>query len=506
MITNRSYKVVVAEDEIPILDNLVSKIKSLSLPFHIVGTATNGKDALDLIKEYHADILFTDIRMPMMDGLELTKEAKEFNPNLKIVIVSGYNEFEYAQQSIRYGVMDYLLKPIKIETLEETSQKIYESLEKSYQDTTCHIITNQLSGKANSKTLPYEFKNQRFYMYLVCLGNLYENCSNILHMDEIHTLWEHLDLHHTLQDALLPNTAWWVIDEKFPNCKVIITSATKSNSGKSLHHTLTSKLEGKIDITFCASISSILFHEIWEMAQKLRFTLRNNLILCRSKFFLEGQVYAPSTTVQNKTNAFITNIPAMLKKGMQASLVPSLRNLFILYNEEGVPQDYLENKLRDIVSSMCEEAETKECYQKRLCEHIANSKDKQTLYNQICLILEELIEQNSEITMDTRQLYLDIKKYIEVNYHSPITVETIAELYHFSTSYISRIFRKYHGMPPFKYLLSLRMEEAKLLILNNEELNISLISEMVGYTDSHYFSRIFHKATGMSPSEFKKIT
>ncbi|HBY71772.1 MAG TPA: DNA-binding response regulator, partial [Lachnospiraceae bacterium] len=157
MIANRTYKVVVAEDEIPILDNLVGKIKSLPLPFTIVGTATNSLDALDLIKEHKSDILITDIRMPIMDGLELTKEAKQVNPSLKIVIISGYSEFEYAQQSIRYGVTDYLLKPIKIETLEETLQNICRNLEKIYHDTTCNIITNQLSGKTNSKTLPYEF-------------------------------------------------------------------------------------------------------------------------------------------------------------------------------------------------------------------------------------------------------------------------------------------------------------------------------------------------------------
>lgn len=506
MITNRTYKVVIAEDEIPILENLVGKIKSLSLPFHIVGTATNGSDALDLVKEYHADLLFTDIRMPIMDGLTLTKEAKDYNPNLKIVIVSGYNEFDYAQQSIRYGVTDYLLKPVKIDTLEEISQKIFDSLEKNYQDTTCHIMTNQLSGNSNSKTLPYEFKNQRFYMYLVCLGNLYENCSNMLLMNEFHELWEQLDLQSSLQNSLLPGTAWWIIDEKFPNCKVMITTATKSNSGKSFHHTLSSKLEGKINLTVCATSSSILFHEIWEIAQRLRFTLRDNLVPCQSKYFIEGQVYSPSPSIQNKTNAFLTNIPTLIKKGMQASLKPSLKNLFLLYDAEGVPQQFLENKLQDIIWALCDDAEIQENYQKKLSENIANTKDKLSFYNQISQVLEELIEQSSEITLDTKQLYIDIRKYIEVNYHSPITVETLAELYHFSPSYISRIFRKYHGMPPFKYLLSLRIEEAKQLILNNEELNISLISEMVGYTDPHYFSRIFHKTTGMSPSEFKRFS
>ncbi len=506
MIENRTYKVVVAEDEIPILDNLVGKIKSLPLPFTIAGTAANGRDALDLIKKHKPDILITDIRMPIMDGLELTKEAKKVNSSLKVVIVSGYNEFEYAQQSIRNGVTDYLLKPIKIETLEETFQKIYQNLEKAYHDTTCHIITNQLSGKANSKTLPYEFNEQKFYMYLVCLGNLYENCSNELYMVQFQKLWEYLDLQTTLQNTLLPGTPWWIIDEKYPNCKIIITSATKSNTGKSLHHLLCMKLQDKIEITLCSTVSSILFHKIWETAQKLRFTLRNNLIPCKSKFLLEGQVYSPSAALLNKTNAILTNIAMMKKSENMSSLIPSIKNLFFYYQAEGVTQEFLESKLKDILQSICEEPEVMESYQKRIYEIIANSKVQQELYEHICLALEEIVLQYAETAMDTRQLYNDIKKYIEVNYRFPITVETIAENYHFSTSYISRIFRKYHGMPPFKYLMSLRMEEAKQLILNNDDLNISLISEMVGYTDPHYFSRIFHKTTGMSPSEFKRMS
>lgn len=505
MITNRTYKVVVAEDEIPILDNLVGKIKSLALPFSIVGTATNGGDALDLIKEHKVDILFTDIRMPIMDGLELTKEAKQVNPNLKIVIISGYNEFEYAQQSIRYGVSDYLLKPIKIETLEETCQKIYQNLEQSYHDTTCHIITNQLSGNTNSKTLPYEFNKQKFYMYLVCLGNLYENCSNELHMVKFQELWDYLDLESTLQNVLLPGTPWWIIDEKYPNCKIIITTATKSNSGKSLHHLLCAKMQDKIEITLCATASSILFHKIWETAQKLRFTLKNNLIPCKSKFLLEGQIYSPSATLLNKTNAILNSIVMMKKREKMSCLIPSIKNLFSHYQVEGVSQEFLESKLKDLLQSICEDPEVLESYQKRIYEIIANSKKQKELFRHICMVLEEIVLQYTETTMDTKQLYNDIKQYIEVNYRSPITVETIAEYYHFSTSYISRIFRKYHGVPPFKYILSLRMEEAKQLILNNDDLNISLISEMVGYTDPHYFSRIFSKMTGMSPSEFKRM-
>ncbi|HBY71774.1 MAG TPA: hypothetical protein DEG06_05970, partial [Lachnospiraceae bacterium] len=167
--------------------------------------------------------------------------------------------------------------------------------------------------------------------------------------------------------------------------------------------------------------------------------------------------------------------------------------------------EFLESKLKDLLQLIFEEPEGFESYQKRIYEIIANSKIQQELFDDICLVLEEIVVQYTDTAMDTQQLYTDIKKYIEVNYRSPITVETIAENFHFSTSYISRIFRKYHGIPPFQYLLSLRMEEAKQLIMNNDDLNISLIAEMVGYSDPHYFSRIFRKTTGMSPSEFKRM-
>lgn len=505
MISNRTYKVVVAEDEIPILDNLVGKIKSLAMPFTIVGTATNGKDALDLIQQHMADILFTDIRMPIMSGIELTKEAKLINTNIKVVIISGYNEFEYAQQSIRYGVSDYILKPIKIEALEETSKKIYQSLEETYHDITYNIITNQLSGNTNSKTLPYEFKNQKFYMYLVCLGNLYDNCSNMLYMEQFQTFWDTLDLQSTLQSSLLPGTAWWIIDEKYPNCKIIITSATKSNSGKSIHRLLCTKLKDGIKTTLCETTSSILFHEIWETAHKLRLTLKNNLVPCKSKYIIAGQTYCPLVATTNKTTTTLTNIPIMLNKGCISNIISVIKNLFLHYQEVDVTQEFIESKLKDLIQCVCEEAEIQETYQKSIYEIIANSRSQKELFEEVEAVFEEILTQTNDTTMDTRKLYVDLKKYIDTNYRSPITVETIAQNYHFSTSYISRIFRKYHGMPPFKYLLSLRIKEAKQLILSNDELNISLISEMVGYTDPRYFSRIFHKTTGMSPSEFKRL-
>lgn len=91
------YRVVVVEDEAPILENLVSKIEASPLSFHVVGTAREGESGLALVLSQEADLLVTDIRMPVMDGLKLAEAATKQRPHLKVLVVSGYDEFAYAQ-------------------------------------------------------------------------------------------------------------------------------------------------------------------------------------------------------------------------------------------------------------------------------------------------------------------------------------------------------------------------------------------------------------------------
>ncbi len=108
----------------------------------------------------------------------------------------------------------------------------------------------------------------------------------------------------------------------------------------------------------------------------------------------------------------------------------------------------------------------------------------------------------NEISGDT--LSVSVKKYIDHNYQEHITMESLADHFHFSASYINKMFRSQFGVPPMKYLLNLRIEKACTLIKENEDLGIGSIGEMVGYSDSRYFSRIFRSVTGLTPSEYKK--
>lgn len=120
----KQYNLIIVEDELLIQENLVKKINSLSLPFSITGTFEDGDSALEFIKANHVDLVITDIKMPFMNGLELSKILHTTYPSVKILIISGYNEFTLAQEAIEYQVKGFLLKPVKLEQLKQTLTKL----------------------------------------------------------------------------------------------------------------------------------------------------------------------------------------------------------------------------------------------------------------------------------------------------------------------------------------------------------------------------------------------
>lgn len=245
------YRVIVVEDEERILNNIAKKIEESNLDFKVVGKALTGKQALILVEELTPDVIFTDIKMPVMDGLELIEQLYFKYPYIKIVIISGYADFEYAQKAIVYDVKGYLLKPVDTEALVE--------------------ILNKL--------------------------------------------------------------------------RLILDAEKKS-----------------------------------------------------------------------------------------------LRERFSFPRELRTPEE--------IVSV--------------------------------------------------------VREFIKENYTENINMNFIAERFNYSSSYLSRLFTQYTGISPYKYLIELRINRAKYLLLNHKELSIKQIGEMIGYPDQGYFSRIFKRITGKSPQEFRE--
>ena len=124
------YSVMLVDDEEEVIQIIMKKLDWASMGFQIVGYAHNGAEALELAEECQPDVVMTDIKMPYMDGLELSRRLKERYPSIRIIIFSGFDEFEYAKEAIRIEVEEYILKPIDAGELQELFGRIKKSLDK----------------------------------------------------------------------------------------------------------------------------------------------------------------------------------------------------------------------------------------------------------------------------------------------------------------------------------------------------------------------------------------
>ena len=164
---------MVVEDESLIRRNLIKKITSLNLPLELSGEASNGMDALLMIEKNCPDLVITDIRMPQYDGLALAQYLNKNYPRVKVIILSGYDDFSYAQSAIQYQVKDYLLKPVTVEELSKSLQKVLISMESEHKNIdTCLANTEKLDQEGICELL--ETYLQENYREEISLGELAE--------------------------------------------------------------------------------------------------------------------------------------------------------------------------------------------------------------------------------------------------------------------------------------------------------------------------------------------
>ena len=120
------YRIILVDDEEEVRKGIIRKIDWETLGFQVVGDAENGQDALEKIEQLEPDVVMTDIRMPYMDGLTLTSWIRQKYPSVKVLIFSGFDDFEYAQQAIKLNVTEYILKPVNVEELTQILNRVRE--------------------------------------------------------------------------------------------------------------------------------------------------------------------------------------------------------------------------------------------------------------------------------------------------------------------------------------------------------------------------------------------
>lgn len=144
------YRIILVDDEEEVRKGIIRKIDWNHLGFEVVGDAENGAEALEKIEQLEPEVVMTDIRMPFMDGLALTERIRQKYPSMKVLIFSGFDDFEYAQQAIKLNVTEYILKPVNVEELSEILTRVRKNLDEEISPAArCGSFAGELSEKSS---------------------------------------------------------------------------------------------------------------------------------------------------------------------------------------------------------------------------------------------------------------------------------------------------------------------------------------------------------------------
>lgn len=491
-------RVLVAEDEPPIMRANVAIIESSNLEFKVVATASNGKKAIEELENQKIDVVFTDIKMPIMDGLELAKHIRYNYPDVITVITSGYSDFEYARRGIEFKVMDYVLKPIsKIKVLKvlnnvknEISRRNHEKKRKMLFDKVDNVDS--------------EIMNSECMVILACAGSLPVYGNDML-VPAV-AFWDKISLDKIVSDVLEVDEEYIIARGHTMAERIIVIELPKSNSMEKIPEEIFNELKNNyITITLEYKLG-IKMSEVSKVIGELHDDMSRKIILTKSQILCDDNLLE-SYIEPNYSKDQVEFIGKFLKKGDNVRVKNCILEVFKVMEETNATQDEVINFFEMIINYCYFNGELVKrkisTIKKELYETINNFVDYESAAEDIASVLFNITETDNEGITKQPKLIDNIKEYLKANYQKSITNTVLSKEFGFVPSYISRLFKQYNnGISPGEYLSNYRIEKAKKIMMEQPELLVKEIADMVGFHDAYYFSKIFKKKTGMWPTKY----
>jgi two-component system, response regulator YesN len=533
-------KVIIADDEENVCQLIRALIDWKSLNMEIAGVAHNGVEALDLVKNLSPDLMITDIRMPGYDGLEMISRAKNIKETLDFIIISGYRHFEYAQNAIKYGVSDYLLKPIKkedfltalnkmreryIQRTEQMSEE--ERLKKRFKFDVDRLRANLFTERLLKKgvttqdlTLEKINENDHFSfqpgLFEVCAVKIdcgfedqYNNTITVLE-DKVTQILRSLlkaqcfDMEIYLDDS----TAYCILNFSVENKKMVRKQLKLVFDELMVQKSVFEQHE----FTIGAGMVVEDVRQLKDSFRAARYAIGQRLLLGTGRLIEGMDVH----TEPQREDALLADLNKamgatleVLDRDAALSCITALKNRAVTEKLNGL-------ELLSLVKHTCEMYLThlrnnqiqmnhgEEFYEK-FCIHAGRCSSVDQIFEYLSIMVGEslqvIIEDKKQA--DTKPIRL-AKQYIQQNYMKPVSLEEVGSLVGFNASYFSTLFKKESGSNFMDYLSEMRMNKAKEL-LRETNLSVAVICEQVGYNDLKNFTKSFKKNIGLNPNEYRKL-
>lgn len=499
-----NIKAIVVEDELKIGTYIKHKIEYLDPSVTVAALAENGKQALNLIEEHQPQVVFTDISMPVMDGLELSRIIKNTYPGMIVVIISGYSDFSYAQKAIKYGIFNYILKPLEDEKLLDVLFDIKKNL----------AYTNAKQERQVLYSDAYMFQytqGVQYAIFSVCIGNLFYDIEDPVLTEYYREILQEIPWRKLLEEVCGDGQNWYLADEQVVNQK-IVGIQVRADGGEetgNLAKRLMSLLELRtsLAIHICLSEQFVPYEDVWNLTKRLRHLMQQKLVIGESQILIAEKEKDDDQgildIVKMKLSSYIKNyfLHTDLKNftdEIQIVLRYMIQNRATQENIEKVSLYVL--KLLELSSQDCEAA-FQEDIQIRQQQCIGMAATEEELMDNLMGCFQKIgryVEELYEKKIETRVL-----EYVDSNFLTLEGLEQVADVFGYNYTYLSRLFKKMSGVSLNKYITEKKITLSKQMLHEHPDMVLDEVCELCGYNDCRYFSRVFKAQTGCTPSEYR---
>lgn len=525
------YKVILVDDEAEAIEVMETQIHWNELGFDVVGHADNGIKALELVEKLQPDVVLTDIKMPYMDGLELSRRLNRDYPNIYIIICTGYDKFAYAKEAVHLDVKEYILKPVQTV---ELSECLFELK---------HILDRKREEKLNDMKLENYFQE----ILPVLQSNLFisliegriseEDCKRFLTVYQVSlkgSLFCCVEFHTSenhVPDGMNPLLLSMSVEREI---KKRLAEKWRCQEFIYLGDTiLVLGLDSEEQIVQVTDECDRFCKWVYRMMGAV--VTAGVGITCDNLFDInlsyESAREAVSYRVLYGTKRAI-NIREIMPKEQKMLSQPEESRMRELFRAIRVGnRERIENAVRKEIEKLYKKTETLGQYSMSTMEIVSSfykfcannsidfhevSGDVQILYEKVpqmdessltSWVMETALKINEKLKKARNsasvRLTMEAQDIVKEKYMDPeISLDVVCAVLGVSNSYFSSIFKKEMGKSFISYLTDYRMDVAAELILNTDEKSY-IIAERVGYQDANYFSYVFKKKFGVSPSKYR---
>ncbi|MFF2089920.1 response regulator [Paenibacillus sp. NPDC058174] len=467
------YKVLIVDDESWVVESLKDLVDWGQYGFEVAGQAANGGEALIAIEALNPDVVFTDIRMPEMNGLELIRRGKTMGKAIRFVVVSGYAEFAYAQKALSYGAAAYCLKPFDEIEIGGVLAKLKESLDNArpVREDMMQLLLDESGGRNEEKLL----------------GMLAEQ--GILQ-------W--------IEQGIVPVVAIGLSELPLPPGRVIKLITGTAKTAYLMSEEQAKAMLGKDTASFPEDILGIGLGNRLTDWKAIKGAIEEADIAAY-QCFIAGKpgVYSLPETKDTELKSWMAEIHAAIGSKDSGIVQRNLDRIGALF-EEGVLTIRHAFQVYNLTISFLFDLERKETILYSYEQLVRLFKNVNEMMAELKSLAGQYVQQMSSHAPESKnQTFNPILQFVTENYRRDLSLQELADQFFMNPSYISQLFKKEVGETFTAYVAKLRVAQACEL-LERSDSTVQDIADKIGYRDYFYFTRIFKKLTGQTPTQYRE--